>query len=123
MRRLVGGPNPAQLALPASVEHMTTDANADNERIVTATVQRYLGTSATLPLSTRLLEDLGIDSLGCVTIIMELADDLKLDLMAVAISPKGITRLRDLVLLVTSLGEASHRTADERQFDKPSNGE
>ncbi len=62
--------------------------NDDIERIVTATVQRYLGASATLPLSTRLLEDLGIDSLGFVTIIMELADELKLDLLAVEISPK-----------------------------------
>lgn len=93
---------------------MATAANDNNERIVTATVQKYLGTSAALPLSTRLLEDLGIDSLGCVTIIMELADELKLDLMAVEISPRGITRLHDLVSLVASLAEASNRKADER---------
>ena len=82
--------------------------NDDIERIVTATVQRYLGASATLPPSTRLLEDLGIDSLGCVTIIMELADELKLDLMAVEMSPKEIDTLQDLVLLVTSLVVASN---------------
>jgi acyl carrier protein len=83
--------------------------NADIERIVTATVQRYLGASAALSLSTRLLEDLGIDSLGFVTILMELADELKLDLMAVEISLKKIDTLRDLVLLVTSLAVASNR--------------
>ena len=53
-------------------------------------------------------EDLGIDSLGFVTIIMELADELKLDLMAVEISPKKIDTLRDLVSLVTSLVVASN---------------
>lgn len=82
--------------------------NADIEKIVTAIVQRYLGASATLPLSTKLLEDLGIDSLGFVAIIMELADELKLDLMAVEISSKKIETLRDLVLLVASLVEASN---------------
>jgi acyl carrier protein len=96
------------LALQASVEHMRRAFNADIERIVTATVQRYLGASATLPLSTRLLGDLGIDSLGFVTIIMELADELKLDLMAVEISLKEIDTLQDLVLLVTSLVVASN---------------
>ena len=81
--------------------------NADIERIVTATVQRYLGASATLPLGTRLLEDLGIDSLGFVAIVMELADELKLDLMAVEIVPKKVDTLQDLVSLVTSLAVAS----------------
>ena len=61
-----------------------------------------------LPLSTRLSEDLGIDSLGFVAILMELADELKLDLMAVEISPKKIDTLRDLVSLVTSLVVASN---------------
>ena len=83
--------------------------NDDIDRIVTATVQRYLGASATLPPSTSLLEDLGIDSLGFVTIIMELADELNLDLLAVEISPKKVDTLRDLVLLVTSLAVASNR--------------
>lgn len=92
----------------ASVEHMRTAHNADMERIVTGTVQRYLGASTSLPLSTRLSEDLGIDSLGFVAILMELADELKLDLMAVEISPKKIDTLRDLVSLVTSLVVASN---------------
>lgn len=86
---------------------MATALNADIERIVTATVQRYLGTSANLPLPTRLLEDLGIDSLGLVTIIMELADELNLDLMAIEISPKEVASLKDLVSLVIALVEAS----------------
>ena len=88
---------------------MKTVLNDDIERIVRATVQKYLGVSAALPLSTRLAEDLGIDSLGSVSIIMELADELKLDLMAIGISPKEIVSLRDLVSVVTSLVEASNR--------------
>jgi acyl carrier protein len=88
---------------------MRTALNDDIERIVTATVQKYLGVSAALPLSIRLTEDLGIDSLGSVSIIMELADELELDLMAVEISPKEIVSLRDLVSLVTSLVDASSR--------------
>lgn len=82
--------------------------NADVEKIVTATVQRYLGVSAALPLSTRLVEDLGIDSLGSVSLVMELADQLKLDLMAIEIRPKEIATLQDLVSLVTSLVAASN---------------
>jgi len=104
--------------LPASVEDMRKALNADIEKIVTATVQRYLGTAATLPLSTGLLEELGIDSLGFVTILMELADELKLDLMAVEISPKKVVTLRDLVLLTTSLAVASGRS--ERSPKLPS---
>lgn len=99
---------------------MTIALNADIERIVTAAVQKYLGTSEPLLLSTRLLEDLGIDSLGLVTILMELAEELDLNLMAVEISPKGIASLRDLASLVTSLVEASSRATSDRRFDNPS---
>jgi acyl carrier protein len=101
---------------------MTRAANTDHERIVTATIHRYLGTSAALAPSTKLLEDLGIDSLGCVSIIMELADELNLNLMAIEVSPKGIVSLGDLVSLVTSLVEASRHTACDARFDKSSKG-
>ncbi len=95
-------------ALQGSVEHMRNARNADIERIVSETVQRYLGASATLPLSIRLLEDLGVDSLGLVSILMELSDELHLDLMAVEISLKKIDTLADLVSLVTYLVVASN---------------
>src|ERR1700760_4133219 len=54
--------------------------------------------------------------------LMELAEELDLNLMAVEISPKGIASLRDLASLVTSLVEASSRTAGDRRFDNPPNG-
>jgi len=82
---------------------MTTGLNIDIERIVRATVQKYLGTSAPLPVGSRLSEDLGIDSLAFVTILMELADQLRLDLTAVEINLKEIDTLQDIVELVMAL--------------------
>lgn len=92
--------------MPASVEDMTEALNANIEKIVTAAVQKYLGTSAPLPPSSRLLEDLGIDSLGFVSIIMELTDQLRLDLMAVDVNLSEIETLRDVVSVVTALVKA-----------------
>jgi acyl carrier protein len=77
--------------------------DTDFNRIVTETFQRYLGTSENLPLSSRLFEDLGIDSLGFVTILLELAEQLRLDLVANDINLSEIQSLEDVVLLVQTL--------------------
>jgi acyl carrier protein len=77
--------------------------DADLNRIVTEAFQRYLGTSESLPLSSRLFEDLGIDSLGFVTLLLELADRLRLDLAAHNINLSEVQSLEDVVLLVGTL--------------------
>jgi acyl carrier protein len=82
---------------------MVTLLNADLNRIVTEAFQRYLGTSESLPLSSRLFEDLGIDSLGFVTILLELAEQLRLDLAANNINLSEIQSIEDVVLLVRTL--------------------
>jgi acyl carrier protein len=82
---------------------MLTLLNADLNRIVTEAFQRYLGTSESLPLSSRLFEDLGIDSLGFVTILLELAEQLRLDLAANNINLSEIQSIEDVVLLVRTL--------------------
>ncbi len=82
---------------------MATLPDADLNTIVTKSFQRYLGTSESLPLSSRLFEDLGIDSLGFVTILLELAEQLRLDLVANNINLGEIQRIEDVVLLVGRL--------------------
>jgi acyl carrier protein len=82
---------------------MVTLLDADLNRIVTEAFQRYLGTSEGLPLSSRLFEDLGIDSLGFVTILLELAEQLRLDLVSNNINLSEIQSLEDVVLLVQAL--------------------
>ena len=82
---------------------MVTMPNPEPDRIVTAAFQRYLGTTESLPLSSRLFEDLGIDSLGFVTILLELAEQLRLDLVAGDINLSDIQSLEDVVLLVRAL--------------------
>lgn len=82
---------------------MVTLPDADLNRIVTESFQQYLGTTERLPLSSRLFEDLGVDSLGFVTILLELAERLRLDLAANNINLGEIQRIEDVVLLVRRL--------------------
>lgn len=82
---------------------MVTLLNADLNRIVTQAFQRYLGTSESLSLSSRLFEDLGIDSLGLVTILLELAGQLRLDLVGSDIKLSEIRCLEDVVSLLRTL--------------------
>jgi len=71
--------------------------------IVVGAFQQHLGTDDELPPTSRLLEDLGVDSVALVTILMDLADELALDLSAAGAKLRDIRALADIVSLVESL--------------------
>jgi acyl carrier protein len=77
--------------------------DSDVTTIVVDRFQQYLGTSDDLPLSSRLLADLGVDSIAFVTILLDLADALELDLRAAQVNVSTIQTLEDVVALVHTL--------------------
>jgi acyl carrier protein len=76
---------------------------SDVKPVVVERFQTYLGIPDDLPLASRLLADLGIDSIALVTILLDLADELALDLGAARVNLSTVQTLEDVVLLVDSL--------------------
>jgi acyl carrier protein len=77
-----------------------------HQQLDTVVVERfrlYLGGGEELPLSSRLVDDLGVESIALVTILMELADELDLDLSALGANLKSLQTLDDVVSLVATM--------------------
>jgi len=72
------------------------------DEIVVETFREYLGAHDDLPASSRLLDDLGIDSVILVAILVDLAGHLDLDLSMVGTSLKNVQTLEDVVSLVNA---------------------
>jgi len=70
---------------------------------VTEKFRRHVGAEQPLPVTSRLLEELGIDSIAFVTILMDLTHELGLDLTSARVTLKHIRTLADVVALVESL--------------------
>lgn len=83
----------------------------DLRAIVVEKFQRHSGAEQALPIESRLLEELGIDSIAFVTILMDLTDQLDLDLAAARVKLKHIRTLADVVALVESLRADAVRAA------------
>jgi acyl carrier protein len=79
--------------------------------VVVEAFRDHLGIGDALPLERRLLEDLGVDSIAFVTLLMDLADELGLDLGSARIALKRIRTLQDVVALVDSLQPEERQAA------------
>jgi len=71
--------------------------------VVVERVRQYLGTTDELPLESLLLAELGIDSIALVTILLDLADQLGLDLASADVNLHTVQTLGDVVSLVAAL--------------------
>jgi acyl carrier protein len=84
-----------------------TEASQAQDSDVTAVVverfQQYLGTTDELPLESLLLADLGVDSIALVTILLDLAEELGLDLGSADVNLNTLQTLGDVASLVASL--------------------
>ena len=84
-----------------------TEASQARHSDVTAVVverfQQYLGTPTDLPLESLLLADLGIAFIALVTILLDLAELLELDLGSADVDLSTVETLEDVVSLVASL--------------------
>ena len=77
--------------------------HSDVTAVVVERFQQYLGTPDDLPLESLLLADLGVDSIALVTILLDLAEQLELDLGVREREPHTVQTLEDVVSLVASL--------------------
>ena len=77
--------------------------NSDVTAVVVERFQRYLGTTDELRLESLLLADLGVDSIALVTILLDLADELALDLASADVNLHDVQTLGDVASLVASL--------------------
>jgi acyl carrier protein len=78
-------------------------AHSDVTAVVVERVRQYLGTTDELPLESLLLAELGIDSIALVTILLDLADQLGLDLASADVNLHTVQTLGDVVSLVAAL--------------------
>jgi len=78
-------------------------AHPQLDTVVIERFRQYLGGDEELPLSSRLADDLGIESIALVTILMELADELDLDLSALGANLKSLETLDDVVSLAATM--------------------
>lgn len=72
--------------------------------IVTEAFQLLLGTAEAVPLESRLVDDLGLDSIMFIVTLLDLSDQLGLDLGTAPIDMNAIQTLGDVVSLVQQLG-------------------
>src|SRR5690242_13744431 len=93
---------------------MTPTTDPDLKVVVVEAFQRYLGTVEDLPLASLLLEDIGVDSLTFVTILLELADTLRLDVFAAEVSLSEVRRIEDVVALLQTLSVEKRRALCNR---------
>ena len=77
--------------------------DSDVTAVVVERFQQYLGTPDVLPLDSLLLADLGVDSIALVTILLDLAEQLELDLGSANVNLSTVQTLEDVVSLVASL--------------------
>jgi acyl carrier protein len=77
--------------------------NLDGLTIVIERFQHYLGTQDDLPLTSRLLDDLGLDSIGLVVTLLDISEQLNLDLRANQVDLSTIQTLEDVVSLIRLL--------------------
>ena len=77
--------------------------HSDVTAVVVERFQQYLGTTDELPLESLLLADLGVDSIALVTILLDLAEQLDLDLGSADVNLHDVQTLGDVVSLVASL--------------------
>jgi acyl carrier protein len=85
---------------------MTEASHARHSEVTAVVVERfqqYLGTPDDLPLDSLLLADLGVDSIALVTILLDLAEQLDLDLGSANVNLSTVQTLGDVVSLVASL--------------------
>lgn len=71
------------------------------EPVVVDRLQAHLGPLAGISPATVLLDELGLDSIGLVTILLDLADEFNLDLSSSTLS--GVDTVGDLVRMVEQL--------------------
>lgn len=69
----------------------------------------YVGTLDDLGLGSDLLDDLGLDSIALVTVLLDVADELDLDLASL-VTLAGIDTVADVVALVRSLLDGTTAT-------------
>lgn len=84
--------------------HSSTQAQrSDVEALVIDKFQSYLGMDEEPSLSSELVADLGIDSIALVTILLDLAEELGLDLGAAQVELGEIQTPADVIDVVGSL--------------------
>jgi acyl carrier protein len=77
----------------------------DIEAIVIGRFSDYLGTTDELLPESDMLTDLGLDSVGLVTILLDLADELELNLGSTRVKLAGMYTVADVIRVVRSLYE------------------
>jgi acyl carrier protein len=75
----------------------------DVETIVLQNFQDHLGISGDLPLTSRLYDDLGLDSITFIATLLDITEQLQLDLETAQVELDTVQTLEDVVSLVNSL--------------------
>lgn len=75
----------------------------DLDGVVVERFQGYLGVPDDLSPDSDLLADLGLDSIGLVTILLDLADEFNLDLASSRVNLADIRTLGDVMAVVRTL--------------------
>ena len=81
----------------------------DVEAIVIGRFQDYLGTTDELLPESDLLTNLGLDSVGLVTILLDLADVLNLNLASTRVTLGGMYTVADVIRVVRAVYEEGIR--------------
>jgi acyl carrier protein len=80
---------------------LTSQPATDVTVIVVERFQHYLGTQDDLPLSSHLLDDLGLDSIALVVTLLDLFEQLGMDLEEAQVELGTIQTLDDVISLVS----------------------
>lgn len=89
-----------------------TKQHVDLEALVVGRYQQYLGIPDDVPLTSRLLADLGVDSIAFVAILLDLAELFELDLDSAEVNLSSVETLSDVVSLVKSLRDQVSRSEE-----------
>jgi acyl carrier protein len=77
------------------------DEPSEAKAAVLSRFRQYLGVDE-LPLDSRLVDDLAVDSIVLVAILIDLGEDLDIDLTAIGSEVKDLHTLADVISLVES---------------------
>lgn len=82
----------------------------DVEAIVIGRFQDYLGTMDELLPESDLLADLGLDSVGLVTILLDLAEMLNLNLASTRVTLWGMYTIADVIRIIRAVYDEQTQT-------------
>lgn len=82
----------------------------DLEAIVIGRFQDYLGTMDELVPESDLLTSLGLDSVGLVTILLDLAEDLNLNLASTRVTLWGMYTIADVIRIIRAVYDEQSQT-------------